>query len=181
MQQAQPAPGNEHLSLTVHFSLVSLTHFFIVGLMMILQQEKKPYQHLYFKFLKRSGRDVRIGTAKELNRIFKNSINQKYGGWISRLSTENAMEMSYEVHLFSRSDDLSLDLKFAPLWRFMNDVLEVSPEVVELGVMADDVDDQFKERFIVEFSDDQPSDWSQKRDNWDMDSVFSAESADQLA
>jgi hypothetical protein len=125
--------------------------------MMMLQQEKKPYQHLSFKFLTKSGRDERISTAKQLNHIFANMIIQKYGGWISRLSTENAMEMSYEVHLFSRSDDLNLDPKFTPLWRFMNDVLEVSPEVVELGVMADDVDDRFKEIFLVEFSDDQPS------------------------
>ena len=93
------------------------------------------------------------------------------------------MKGLYEVHLFSRSEDIRNDPKFVPLWRFMNDVLEVNINTVETGLMSTNgADQQFEERFILDFhSTSNPSDWSDVPSaDWDMESVFSIESVEHL-
>jgi hypothetical protein len=139
----------------------------------ILNDAFRPYQHLTFQFFK-AGTNVRRSFAKQVKSIFINQIVQKYGGWISRLYTEDGMRGLYEVHIFARSDNMAVDTKFTALWEFMHHVLEVTYANVTIGLMAADVDPNFKEKFVIRFSDDH-NDWSQRDNFSDTDSVFSTE------
>jgi hypothetical protein len=147
----------------------------------LLQTAKKPYQHLSFQFNK-SGRNVRRDVAKLLKSLFRNTIKQVYGGWISRLNTGEAMHGVYEVHLFSRSHDLTDDPKFTELWNFMVDVLDVDFDTVETALMTThEADPQFKSKFVLDFKHESPPDWSDRPDiDSDADSVFSIESVVEL-
>ncbi len=147
-----------------------------------LGEPKKPFQHLTFQLFS-SGSDVRLKISKALKKIFTDHIKQAYGGWISRLPSENAIQGLYEVHLFCRSDDIETDSKFVPLWTFMRDTLEVVIESVFCGLMSDvEADPAFQQKFIIDFSPEKNrSDWSHEPNfNSDTSSIFSVESVDDL-
>jgi len=117
-----------------------------------------------------------------LKLIFRNEIRQKYGGWISRLETDDAVKGLYEIHLFTRSDDIKVDPKFSSLWEFMSNVLEVDAESVATGSMVEHLADPlFQQRFILDFPHVHNSDWSDAPDvGLETDSVFSVESVEDL-
>ena len=125
---------------------------------------------------------MRRDVARHLKSLFRNTIKQGYGGWISRLDTDEAMHGVYEVHIFSRSHDLKGDPKFNELWRFMIDILDVDSGAVETDLMsAHEADPQFQSKFVLDFKHDSPSDWSDRPDiDSDTDSVFSVESVTEL-
>jgi hypothetical protein len=146
-----------------------------------LGDELPPFQHLCFRF-HRAGTSVRRSVAKELKNIFRNSIKQQYGGWISRLVTDNAMKGLYEVHLFARSTDIGKDLKFQSLWQFLRYVLEVEIEDVEIGLMAAvHADPIFQSKFVLDFPHEPVPSWSDTPDlSSETESIFSVESVADL-
>ena len=64
---------------------------------------------------RKKGKNIRFSVAKALKEIFKNHIKRSYGGYISRVASDDAVMGSYEVHIFSRSDNLSTDPQFSEL------------------------------------------------------------------
>lgn len=151
--------------------------FLIVGYS-LLSQPMKPFQHISFQFVK-YGQNVRYSVGRALKELFRVNIKQKYGGWISRLDSDDAILGLYEVHLFSRSDDLRTDRKFTDLWIFMHDVLEVEINSVSTGLMSDvEADPNFQNKFVLNFSHNQPEQWSNAPEVDDTASIFSIESVD---
>ncbi len=119
--------------------------------------------------------------AKSLKSIF-HKVNQSYGGWVSRLGTDEGMGGLYEVNIFTRSYDINVDERLNALWVFMADVLDVQPEDFETELMSNEVDPNFKYTFIIEFPDGKPSDWSDRNYVSEMDdSTHSIESVQELA
>ena len=63
----------------------------------------------------------------------------------------------------------------------MANVLNVIPDTVLTGLMSDvEADPGFEDKFVLDFSEDNPNDWSRREDISETDSVFSIESVQDL-
>jgi hypothetical protein len=145
----------------------------------LLSAPKKPFHHITFQFWQH-GRNVRRAVGNDIKSIFSQNIKQRYGGWVSRLNTDDSMRGLYEVHIFSKSYDIKVDPKFDVLWAYMSE-LDVSAENVSIGLMTEvEADPGFQYRFVLDFKEDSPNDWSQRDNISETESLFSIESVQDL-
>jgi hypothetical protein len=90
-----------------------------------------PQQDFHIAFSTSSTQaKFRLKIAKSLRRIFGRKIFVKFGGYVDRVNSDNAMLASYEVHIWTRANAIGIlsDHRFEPLFSFVVGLLGVSPD-----------------------------------------------------
>ena len=145
----------------------------VTGLARFIHAVDRPMYHIWFQFRKNmTGTRKRV--AKDIRSLFILSMRRRFGGFIERLETDDAMSGLYEVHIWTRAENRD-DPSLEPLWEFVTGLLEVEGFTVHVEQDYPG-DERFTDRFFVSSHGDEPGDWSTGIDIADDDSVISIES-----
>ena len=145
------------------------------GLASFFQEPAKEFYSIKFNF-KSVENKARLRVARRIREIFKNNIFQKFGGYIERLPTDDAMNGLYSVMICTKalSSGINNDRNLNPLWKVIVNELNVPASAIDTCKRVDG-EAGLAEKFIIQRSEEEPKDWSNIDDESidDTNSLFS--------